>query len=336
LFVRVTVPRPHGLAVYRLGLRGVEYETGFMQRRRPPEHRSAAGPLWRKESAVNKSDRDSGRTGASATARPIRRVRSADGVTIVLEQVTHGPVDLVLVAGGPNRRSRWGAAAALLDGVVSCWLMDRRGKGDSGDSEDPAAYSFEREYEDLAAVVDSFSGPVGIGGHSSGATCALGAAVHGLPIASLMLYEPPWPVDGPLAGAEFIDRMEALIDQGNRDEALELAFTKMVGMPTEAVAALRHSPMWQEWRALAHTWPREMREASDLCRDPSRFATVTTPALVLVGALSPAHLQRSTRAIAAAMPHATVVELPGQGHGALDRAPHLVAEAIAAFVGTPS
>ena len=63
--------------------------------------------------------------------------------------------------------------------------MDRRGKGDSGDTEDPTAYSFEREYEDLAAVVGSFSSPVSVAGHSSGATCALGAAVHGVPVASL-------------------------------------------------------------------------------------------------------------------------------------------------------
>lgn len=260
----------------------------------------------------------------------LRQVRSADGTTIALEQVTRGPADLVMVAGGPTRRSRWARTAALLDGVFSCWLMDRRGKGDSGDA-DPATYSFDREYEDLAAVVESFSGPVSIAGHSSGATCALGAAVRGLPVASLMLYEPPWPVDGPLSGADLIDEMDAMIGRGERDEALELAFTRMVGMPSQAVAALRPTPMWAEWRALAHTWPREMREASSLSRDLAQFAAVTAPTLFMVGSLSPLHLQRSTRAIAAAMPHTSVVELPGQGHGALDQAPHLVAEAVSAF-----
>lgn len=265
---------------------------------------------------------------------PIRRVRSADGTIIAVEQVTRGPAELVLLAGGPNLRSRWARAAALLDGVFSCWLMDRRGKGESGDAEDPTAYSFEREYEDLAAVVGSFDRPVSVGGHSSGATCALGAAVHGLPVASLVLYEPPWPVHGPLAGTEFIDEMEALIDHGERDQALELAFTQMVRMPAEAVATLRHTPMWPEWMALAHTWPREMREASSLPRDLRQFATVTAPTLFIVGALSPSHLQRSTRAIAAAMAHASVEELPGQGHGALDQAPHLVARAVRAFTRT--
>ena len=277
------------------------------------------------------------RSTATGSARdamaPIRRVRSADGTVIALEQVTRGPAELVLLAGGPNLRSRWARTAALLDGVFSCWLMDRRGKGDSGDTEDPTAYSFEREYEDLAAVVGSFSSPVSVAGHSSGATCALGAAVHGLPVASLVLYEPPWPVDDPLAGTEFIDEMEALIDQGDRDQALELAFTQMVRMPAEAVATLRHTPMWPEWMALAHTWPREMRAASSLPRDLRQFATVKAPTLLLVGALSPVHLQESTRAIAEAMPHASVAELPGQGHGALDQAPQVVAEVLTAFAG---
>ena len=109
-----------------------------------------------------------------------------------------------------------------------------------------------RRYEDLAAAVGSFAGPIILAGHSSGATCALDAVVHGLPVSALVLYEPPWPVHGPLAGVEFIDQVEALITRGDRDQALEWAFTQMVEMPTEVVAAMRHSPMWPEWRALDH------------------------------------------------------------------------------------
>jgi len=270
-------------------------------------------------------------TAATTPADPggrLRRVRSDDGTTVVLERVTQGPVDLVLIGGGPTLRGRWSKVAAHLDGVFSCWLMDRRGKGDSGDT---APYSFEREYEDLAAVVASFPGPVSLAGHSSGATVALGAVLRGVPLASLALYEPPWPVDGPLAGADVIDRVAALIEEGDRDAALDLAFREMVGLPAVAVAGLRHSPMWPEWRELAHTWPREMREASSLPRDLSGLAAVNLPTLFIVGDETSPHLRRSTEALAAAMPGASVVELPGQGHGALDLAPHLVVGAILAF-----
>jgi pimeloyl-ACP methyl ester carboxylesterase len=262
----------------------------------------------------------------------LRRVRSQDGTTLVLERVTQGSSDLVLIGGGPTRRGRWARAAVLLEGAFSCWLMDRRGKGDSGDT---LPYSFEREYDDLAAVVASFPGPVSLAGHSSGGTVALGAVLRGVPVGSLVLYEPPWPLDGPLAGAAVIDRVEALVDGGDRDAALELAFREMVGMPAAAVAGLRRSPMWAEWTALVHTWPREMREASQLSPDLTCLAGLDLPTLLIVGAETSPHLRQSTQAVAAAVPGAALVELPGQGHGALDLAPRLVAEAILAFPGHP-
>ncbi|WP_328306717.1 alpha/beta fold hydrolase [Actinomycetospora sp. NBC_00405] len=68
---------------------------------------------------------------ATSTHR-LRRVVSADGTEIVLERVTDGDRDLLLVPGGPSRRARWAAVAAGLANRWSCWLVDRRGKGDSG------------------------------------------------------------------------------------------------------------------------------------------------------------------------------------------------------------
>jgi pimeloyl-ACP methyl ester carboxylesterase len=50
--------------------------------------------------------------------------------------------------------------------------VDRRGRGASGDSE---AYAIEREYEDVAAVVDSIGESANLLGHSFGAACALGS-----------------------------------------------------------------------------------------------------------------------------------------------------------------
>jgi pimeloyl-ACP methyl ester carboxylesterase len=258
-----------------------------------------------------------------------RRVVSADGTELTLTRVNEGPRDLLLVPGGPSPGARWAAVAARLDGSFSCWLMDRRGKGDSGDRE---PYGFAREHEDLAAVLSSFHGAaVGVAAHSSGATVALGAAARGVQPAWLALYEPPWPVDGPLGSREIIDAIEASIAAGDRDAALEMAFRDMVGMPATAVAALMGSPVWAEWRSLAHTWPREMRELLAMPAGVDGLAAVTTPTLLLCGTLSPAHLRRACEAIVTALAAATLVDLPGQGHGALDTGPDLVASAIRDF-----
>jgi alpha-beta hydrolase superfamily lysophospholipase len=156
----------------------------------------------------------------------MRTVTSSDGTSLVVERVTRGERNVLMVPGGPSTRARWADVARKLDGHLSCWLMDRRGKGESGDTE---PYSFAREYDDLSAVAAAIGGPVVLAAHSSGATCALGAALRGTPFASLVLYEPPWPVDGPLADPGQIEAVESLIAAGDRDGALELAFGAMVG-----------------------------------------------------------------------------------------------------------
>jgi pimeloyl-ACP methyl ester carboxylesterase len=258
-----------------------------------------------------------------------RRAVAPDGTELTLTRLTQGPRALLMVPPAISLGRHWAAVAAGLEGDFSCWVLDRRGRGDSGDRE---PYGFEREYEDIAAVLASFDGaPVGVAAHSSGATVTLGAITRGAPAAWLALYEPPWPIDGPLSPLERIDAVEALIAAGDRDAALEKGFREVVGMPAAVVEALKGAPVWAEWRALAHTWPREMREVEKLPHGVEHLATITAPTVMLVGELTAGHMRRSTTAIAAALPAATVVELPGQGHGALVAAPGLVASIIRDF-----
>ena len=62
---------------------------------------------------------------------------------------------------------------------MATFSMDRRGFGASGDT---APYSIERDFEDVAAVVNAVaartSGPVALFGHSYGANCAMGGAAR--------------------------------------------------------------------------------------------------------------------------------------------------------------
>ncbi|MCE3553221.1 alpha/beta hydrolase [Pseudonocardia sp. RS11V-5] len=261
----------------------------------------------------------------------LERVRSADGTEIALEQVTDGPRRLLLVPGGPAGRGRWARTAALLDGHYACWLMDRRGKGDSGDT---LPYAFAREFEDVRAAAGRLAslGPLSVGANSSGASVVLGAAAAGgLPVAELFLYEPPWPVDGPLTPPATIDALDVMITDGDRAGAVARALTEVVGVPAEAVAGMRVLPTWPERVALVHTWTREMREV-DRLPGIDALAAVDVPVLMLLGEHSPDHMRRATTAIAAALPRAAVVDLAGQGHGALDEAPSVVAGALLAHL----
>ena len=91
---------------------------------------------------------------------------SRDGTEIGYFTSGVGP-PLVLVHGGLGDHTRWGALRPHLEPHVTVHAMDRRGRGASGDH---PGYSIEREYEDVAAVVDdiaeSSGARVSVYGHS--------------------------------------------------------------------------------------------------------------------------------------------------------------------------
>jgi pimeloyl-ACP methyl ester carboxylesterase len=113
---------------------------------------------------------------ASDEKSSMLRVRSPDGSEIASWQTGSGS-PLVLVHGTPADHTRW---RPLLppDGVRCCRIwrshftvhaVDRRGRGASTDSPD---YAIEREFEDIAAVVDAVAATtrsaVSVYGHSRG------------------------------------------------------------------------------------------------------------------------------------------------------------------------
>jgi pimeloyl-ACP methyl ester carboxylesterase len=83
---------------------------------------------------------------------------------------------------------------------------------------------------------------------------------------------------------------------------------------------------------VAATLPREARglAAADLTGIARR---VRQPVLLLLGTASPPWAGEITRELAAALPAATVTELPGTGHEALDSAPDLLVAEVLGFLG---
>ena len=124
---------------------------------------------------------------ASATA--VQTTTSADGTTIAFDRVGDGPV-IVISPGALCDRGSFAEVAEVLASSYAVVNYDRRGRGDSGDTE---PYAIEREVEDLAAVIAANGGAaVNVMGHSSGAMLGLEAAAAGHPMARLVAYEPPY------------------------------------------------------------------------------------------------------------------------------------------------
>ena len=94
----------------------------------------------------------------------------------------------MLVHGATADHSSFRFLAPALEADFTVSAVDRRGRGESGDTAD---YAIEREFDDVAAVVGALGGPVDLFGHSFGGTAALGAAPLAPNLRRLVLYEHP-------------------------------------------------------------------------------------------------------------------------------------------------
>jgi pimeloyl-ACP methyl ester carboxylesterase len=236
-------------------------------------------------------------------------VNSKDGTPIAYWRSGQGP-PFVLVHGTSADHSRWKPILPAFKEHFSVYAVDRRGRGDSGDAED---YSIEREFEDIAAVVDSIGEPTILLGHSYGALCTLEAALLTRNVRKLVLYEPGINVTGEqIYPPGFIDRLHALLEAGDRDAVISTMFRDLVGMSQEEVEYLRSLPAWQERVKAAHTVPRELRADEHYHFVFERFRGLSTPTLALEGSDSPAFLKAADKAVDEALPNCRIVVIPGK------------------------
>jgi pimeloyl-ACP methyl ester carboxylesterase len=250
----------------------------------------------------------------------VDHVRSKDGTTIAFDRLGDGP-PLILIGGALSDRS---AAASVSSGLATSFsaiAFDRRGRGDSGDT---PPYAVEREVEDVEALIDEAGGSAFVFGHSSGAALALVAALRGLPIPRLALYEPPFIVDDsrPPLPPDYVVHVDELVKEGRRGDAVEYFLTVGPMVPAEAVAGMRSSPMWPAFEAMAHTIAYDgavMADASSGSPEPlTRFADVTIPTLVMDGGASPPWIRATARTLADTLPNSHHRTLEGQDHGPHD------------------
>ena len=262
-------------------------------------------------------------------ARQAGTVLSEDGTPIAYRRSGEGP-PLVLVHGTSADHTRWEPVLPALEEHFSVYAVDQRGRGGSGDAAD---HSLEREVEDVVAIVDSIGAPVSLIGHSYGAICSLEASLlRTAHVSRLVLYEPPLPTSMVTFPAKAIERVEELIEEGDREEAVAVFLREAAGMPPHAVDGLRaEHDAWQRRVAAAHTLPREARAAEGYVLDPARFREFNTQTLLLLGGESPPFFKTATEALDEALPDSRIVVMPGQGHVAMHTAPELFTSLVVQF-----
>ena len=239
---------------------------------------------------------------------------SADGTAIAYEKVGTGPA-LVLVDGamctrdfGPMR-----PVAKALSDAFTVYTYDRRGRGESGDTQ---PYDVKREIEDLEAVLTAAGGSASVFGSSSGAALALEAAMAGASISRLAAWEPPYVATGrdePEPDHVAISR--AIVDSGKPGDAVTYFMTKMVGAPAFVGLMMKlNRKVWTKLKAVGHTIPYDATILGDFVAPVERLGAVGQPSMIILGGRAKPNMRAAVTAVAEAIPGAELRELPGQMH----------------------
>lgn len=259
--------------------------------------------------------------------RMLTYVTSTDATKVAVWRDGSGPA-LVAVHGTTADHTRWLHVAPRLTTQFTVYLMDRRGRGRSGDA---ATYSLEREADDIRAVVRLAGERATLLGHSYGGLCCIEAATELPDLHRLIVYEPPLPL-GPLILSQTVRvELERLVNSGDREGALLYFFSEVVGVPAAELDSLKAHPAWSARIAAAHTIAREANEEERYGVDLSRLRTLSVPTLLLLGGESPAAFAEATARFNAAIANSRVRELVGQRHIAMDTAPEQFVDAIISF-----
>lgn len=246
----------------------------------------------------------------------MQKVTSKDGTTIAFDKSGEGPAVILVDGAMQYRVLNQGMAplADLLSQHFTVYHYDRRGRGDSGDTQ---PYAVEREIEDLDAIINAAGGSALVYGKSSGAALAMEAAVKlGDKIKKLAMYEPPYndDEDARQAARAYTIQLKESLAAGRNSDALSL-FMMLTGMPEERLDEMHQHPMWPLWETIAPTLAYDdaiMGEDSSLPTE--RAAQVKVPVLIMDGEKGHPFMHVTAMALANAMPNAQQRTLEGQTH----------------------
>jgi 2-succinyl-6-hydroxy-2,4-cyclohexadiene-1-carboxylate synthase len=240
-------------------------------------------------------------------------------------RISGSGVPLLLLHGFVGRGSGWGAHATAFARHFRVIVVDLPGHGRSGTPREPARASVERTADDLATILRrSGASPAHVLGYSFGARVALRLAVAHPSVVSRLVLESPSAglateadrharraADEGRAARLERDGIRAFIDEWER----EPVFASQVSLSAARARRLRAERLRNSPAGLSAS----LRGAGQGSMQPlhARLGRVTTPTLVIAGALDPTGRTRAEQ-VAGGIPGARLEIVTGAGH-----APHL-------------
>lgn len=266
-------------------------------------------------------------TPVPSAQKTLLTIPSPDGTQLAVARSGRGR-PLVLVHGIAGNAERWIVADALAR-HYTLFALDRRGRGASTDG---PAYALEREAEDVAAVLAHAGPDALLLGHSFGGLVALEAA-NRVTVEKVLVYEPYAPAEPAPSPSPVTQSFMAMLP--TPETLLDGFVRRIVQMSDADVERLRSGPSWPSRVAAAHTIPREMAAVECHRLVVDELVARKTRVRFLLGDRSPPFLREATARIRGMIPGSDIVELPGQGHVAMDSAPDLFEREVRAFFGAP-
>lgn len=254
-------------------------------------------------------------------------VTTSEGDRVAFDRRGSGPALIFIAGAGPFRAidpSTTTTAELAAQLGISTIVYDRLGRGESMVD---GRIDLERELAAVVALLEIAGGSAVLCGHSSGCSIAFAAAVSGLPVDGLVLWEAPLgPQDG--EAREWADEVDRRISAGDLEGAL---IHYMKDMPPEFLAGARTSPMWPGLVAQVGSLrpDGESLAWAESAPLPELFASIRVPVEVLIGQETFPVMITAADAIVAAIPGATQKRMPGANHS---WEPEPMAVELAAFV----
>ena len=217
-----------------------------------------------------------------------------------------------------------------LRGQWRCITWDERGHGQTADPAACAPFTYYDSANDLAALLEHLGVQQAVlAGMSQGGYLSLRCALtHPERVRALVLIDTQALQEDPrkMVGHEAL--LKAWLEGGLSDEIAAVVAHTILGDGWEG------TPQWQaKWRQV--TAPNLLQCFTTLgSRDDisERIGAITVPALVVHGSLDHAIDLERAQAMAAALPGARLVEVPGAGHASNLTHPEPVNAALKAFL----
>ena len=262
--------------------------------------------------------------GVSATAQSIRAGKTPGGIAYDIQG--SGPV-VVLLTGSNLDRRMWGREADWLSKTSTVVRYDLRAHGES----DTATGEFTH-LGDLVGLLDHLKiQRATLIGLSAGSTIALDAALE-IPdrVERIVLAGPAIGGFVPKVRPSFPPEMMTALQAGDYRKVSEVLLTTPVfAAPPESQALVRQMVLENDrlWRV-----DRALMKSPSLPAS-TRLESVRVPALVLIGEAD-ANQREHADALAARVPGARIVRVPGGGHLLNLTSPTEFQAAISAFLAS--